>query len=111
MYTGRRAANATIANGSAANGGSSSRTKSSSGTARQKETPQQHQFHPKLIATQIVALQCIHYFVLTIFFQINSLLYGKSLTIDRIFTDKHVRLWHMTGWADVFAIMFAAVAG
>jgi Integral membrane protein S linking to the trans Golgi network len=117
MYAGRRAANATTATTSTAtnNGGSNSNggmRNKSSGTARAKESqPQQQQFHPKLIATQIVALQCFHYFLLTVFLQINSVLYGKSVTIDRIFTDKHVKLWHTNGWADAFAILLASLAG
>ena len=116
MYAGRRVANASTANNGSANGGGGGggiRNKSSTTTAtsRAKETLQQQQFHPKLIATQIVTMQCFHYFLLTVFFQINSVLYGKSLTIDRIFTDKHVRLWQTNGWADVFAIMFASVFG
>jgi Integral membrane protein S linking to the trans Golgi network len=116
MYAGRRAANATIATTSTAtnNGGSNSNSgmrNKSSGTVRAKESQPQQQFHPKLIATQIVALQCFHYFLLTVFLQINSVLYGKSVTIDRIFTDKHVKLWHTNGWADAFAILLASVAG
>ena len=141
MYAGRRVANATTAtaagNGSANNNGGSNsgggtiRNKSGSNSInataggggatagaqqqqtrqREQQTPQHQLFHPKLIATQIVTLQCFHYFLLSILFQINYVFYGKSVTIDRIFTDKHVRLWHTNGWADVLAIMLAAVAG
>jgi hypothetical protein len=68
-------------------------------------------FHPKLITTQIIAIQCLHYSLLALLFQINYLLYGKSVTIDRIFTDEYLRLWHRTGWLDVCAELFAAVAG
>lgn len=111
MYAGRRVVNAAStasANGNSANGGG---LRSSKSTARAKEQSQQQQFQPKLIATQIVALQCFHYFVLALFLQINSVLYGKSPSIDRIFTDKSVRLWHSSGLADAVAILLASALG
>jgi hypothetical protein len=69
-------------------------------------------FYPKLIASQIVALQCFHYFVLSICFQINNVLYGTPITIDRIFTDRYVRyLWHGKGWPDACAILVSSAVG
>ena len=56
-------------------------------------------------------MQCLHYFLLGLFFQINAVLYGHSITIDRIFTDQYVQLWNTSGWPDCFAIVLAAIAG
>jgi Integral membrane protein S linking to the trans Golgi network len=115
MYSGRRAAAATApANGSAAastttRGGARGGT--SAASAGSNNNSQQQQFQPKLIASQIVALQCLHYFVWTVFLQINAVLYGNSLTIDRIFTDDYVRLWQWQGWPDALAILLSAVVG
>lgn len=68
-------------------------------------------FHPKLITTQIIALQCLHYGLIAFFIQVNALLYGASVTIDRIFTDSFIRLWHTSGWPDVVAVVLASLAG
>ena len=92
------------AGGSGAGGGRAGYS-SSSGTDRGQ------QFHPKLITTQIIALQCCHYFILGVLFQINYLFYSTSITVDRIFTDTYVRIWHPSGWPDVCAIVLASLAG
>jgi hypothetical protein len=68
-------------------------------------------FRPKLITTQIIALQCLHYALLSFFIQVNSFLYGSSITIDRIFTDRYIRLWHIRGLPDVCALVFASLVG
>lgn len=68
-------------------------------------------FHPKLITTQIIALQCLHYALLAFFIQVNSFLYGSNITIDRIFTDRYIRLWHHRGLPDVCAVTLASLAG
>lgn len=39
------------------------------------------------------------------------MLYNTSITLDRIFTDRYVRLWQPAGWADVAAILLASLAG
>jgi hypothetical protein len=46
-----------------------------------------------------------------VLFQINYLFYRTSITIDRIFTDSYVRIWHRSGWPDVCAIVLASLAG
>jgi hypothetical protein len=92
---------------STANGSSSSSSRR--GSSRRQELLAS--FHPKLIATQIVALQCFHYFLLALLFEINHVFYSTSITIDRIFTDRYVRLWEMTGWPDVAAVVIASLAG
>lgn len=56
-------------------------------------------------------MQCFHYFLLALLFQINYVLYNKPITIDRIFTDKYVRMWDSEGWADISAILLASLAG
>lgn len=68
-------------------------------------------FNPRLIFSQIVSLQCFHYFFLGIFFQINHVLYKQSVTIDRMFTDEYLRVWH-GGWQDALAVFLSyAVVG
>jgi protein SYS1 len=45
-------------------------------------------FHPKLIATQIVAIQCLHYFILTLLYEMNGILLGgNSVTTDKSKND------------------------
>lgn len=68
-------------------------------------------FHPRLITAQIISLQCLHYFVLAFLVQFNALLYRTNITIDRIFTDQYVRVWHRSGWPDVCAILVASLVG
>ncbi|VEU37295.1 unnamed protein product [Pseudo-nitzschia multistriata] len=68
-------------------------------------------FNPRLIFSQIVALQCFHYLSLGLLVQINHVLYGQSVTVDRIFTDEYLKVWH-GGWQDAFAVFFSyAVVG
>jgi hypothetical protein len=111
MYSGRRAASGGVA-ASIAGGANGSSTGGSNRTrSNVNSTSTGTQFQPKLIASQIVALQCLHYFVWTMFLQINAVLYGNSLTIDRIFTDHYVRLWRVQGWPDTFAILLSGIAG
>lgn len=68
-------------------------------------------FNPRLIFSQIVAMQCFHYFFLVFLFQVNHLLYGTSITLDRVFSDKHVGIWTMRGWVDSFAVLLAEAMG
>ena len=68
-------------------------------------------FNPRLIFSQIVAMQCFHYLFLGLLFQINHVLYGQSVTIDRMFTDEYLKVWH-GGWQDAFAVFLSyAVVG
>ena len=68
-------------------------------------------FNPKLIFSQIVAMQCFHYLILGLVFQINHVLYNTSITVDRIFTDKYLNLWSIGGWADNFAVLLTSCIG
>lgn len=68
-------------------------------------------FHPKLITAQIVALQSFHYFALALFVEINHVLYNTTVTVDRIFTDKYIKLWESKGWPDVASSLLAAIVG
>jgi hypothetical protein len=77
---------------------------------RHRATPADN-FHPRLITAQILSLQCFHYTIQGFLFQVNFLLYNTSITIDRIFTDQYVQLWHPAGWPDVAAIFFSALFG
>jgi hypothetical protein len=88
----------------AANGSSNLRRRNATGA-------EANPFHPKLIGFQIICLQCFHYFVLALCLQVNSVLYKTSTSLDRIFTDKYVKVWHTSGWPDAMAILIAAVMG
>jgi hypothetical protein len=110
-------------NGSGTASSSSSQTrtsgtpsKSSGGSSNSKKKAAEAAaaaFYPKLITAQILALQCLHYFLLAVCIQINSVLYRTSITIDRIFTDEYVRLWSKQAgsWADVSAILLVSLVG
>ena len=64
-------------------------------------------FNPRLIFSQIVAMQCCHYLFLGLLFQLNHILYGQSITIDRMFTDEYIQIWHTIGWPDSFAVFLS----
>ena len=64
-------------------------------------------FNPRLIFSQIVAMQCCHYLFLGFLFQINHILYGQSITIDRMFTDEYLKVWQSVGWPDTFAVFIS----
>lgn len=68
-------------------------------------------FNPRLIFSQIVAVQCFHYLVLGFMFQVNHFLYGTSVTIDRLFTDKYLKLWSWSGWPDNAAVLLSSLVG
>ena len=70
-----------------------------------------NRFNPKLIFAQIVALQSIHYLVLSFLFQISHFLTGASITIDRIFTANYLQLWTREGWIDNTAILISSGVG
>jgi len=54
----------------------------------------------------------VHYLFLGIFFQINHVLYGQSVTIDRMFTDDYLIIRQGRGWADALAVFLSyAVVG
>lgn len=70
-----------------------------------------NKFHPRLIFSQMLALQSLHYIILSILMQINYLLYGNHVTIDRIFTAKHLSLWSHEGRIDAIAIVTSSLFG
>ncbi len=80
-------------------------------TPRRGRRTEEPHFHPKLITTQIVCIQCLHYVLLGFLFQINYLLFNKSVTIDRIFTDQYVRIWKASGWIDVWTLLLGSLFG
>lgn len=82
----------------------------SSGAERSNQALQ-NQFNPKLIFSQIVALQCFHYLLLGFIFQINHVVFNTSITIDRIFTDQYLHLWKSQGWPDDFAVLLSYLLG
>jgi hypothetical protein len=71
----------------------------------------QKAFNPRFIFSQIVAIQCFHYVILGFFFQVNYVMYGTSITLDRVFSDKYLRIWTLIGWADTFAVLLASLVG
>ena len=68
-------------------------------------------FNPRFIFTQIVALQCFHYVFLGFLFQTNYVIFGTSITLDRVFSDKYLRIWTLVGWADTSAVLLASLVG
>jgi hypothetical protein len=70
-----------------------------------------NKFNPRLIFSQIVALQTLHYLILSFMFQMNSVIYGSYVTIDRIFTAKHLNLWTKEGRIDAMTIVLSSLIG
>lgn len=68
-------------------------------------------FNPKLIFAQICSMQCYHYCFLGLLLELNRLFYGKSITLDRIFTDQYVKIWSWGGLPDISAIVLASLFG
>jgi hypothetical protein len=68
-------------------------------------------FNPRLILSQIIALQSFHYVVLGIIFQVNHVLFATSITLDRIFTSKYLDIWSALGWIDNAAVLMSSVIG
>eukprot|EP01082_Thalassiosira_pseudonana_P000219 g205.t1 g205 contig1:494735-495419(-) len=69
------------------------------------------QFNPRLILSQIVALQSFHYLVLGFILQVNHVLFATSVTVDRIFTAKYLDLWTALGWVDNAAVLVSSLVG
>ena len=74
-------------------------------------TNQTSQFNPKLILSQIAALQSFHYLILGVIFQLNHVLFGTTITLERIFTDEHLDFWSAKGWIDNAAILASSFVG
>lgn len=68
-------------------------------------------FNPRLIFSQMVAMQCFHYVFLGFLFQANFVVFGTSISLDRIFSDKYLNIWTAIGWVDAFAVLFASLVG
>jgi len=68
-------------------------------------------FSPRLIFSQIIALQSLHYLCLSILIEINHWIFGTSITVDRIFTTRFIQLWSMDGWKDNGAILLSHAFG
>ena len=70
---------------------------------------QSKKFNPRLIFSQIVAIQCFHYLCLGLFLQINHLLFGTSISLSRIFSDKYLGIWTGEAWCDTLAFLVAQI--
>uniref|UniRef100_A0A7S4N5H3 Uncharacterized protein n=1 Tax=Odontella aurita TaxID=265563 RepID=A0A7S4N5H3_9STRA len=68
-------------------------------------------FNPRLIFSQIVALQSFHYVAMGLLIQMNHALFATSVTIDRIFTARYLNLRSAAGWIDNSAVLVASVIG
>lgn len=68
-------------------------------------------FNPKLIFSQIAAFQSLHYFILSILFQLNSFLFSSPVSLDRIFTAKHLSVWTSEGRLDAITIIVSSLIG
>ena len=69
------------------------------------------QFNPRLILSQIIALQSFHYLILCIIIQMNHVVFATSITIDRIFTTKYLYIWSSEGWIDNSAVLLSSITG
>lgn len=87
------------------------RVQRSNGKSKPKTLSGATVFNPKLIVSQMVALQSLHYFMLCLFMQINHVLYGTSITIDRIFTSNYLNIWTKDGWVDNGVILLSSFTG
>lgn len=68
-------------------------------------------FNPKLIFSQIAAFQSLHYFILSLLFQLNSFFFSSPVSLDRIFTAKHLNLWTPEGRLDAITIIISSLFG
>ncbi len=84
---------------------------SSSSSLPMHNNSTQAQFNPRLILSQIIALQSFHYVVLGIIFQVNHVLFATSVTLDRIFTSKYLDIWSALGWIDNAAVLMSSIIG
>jgi len=80
-------------------------------SSKQKKGKDGKEFNPRLIFSQIVAMQCFHYFFLGLLFQINYMIWNTSITIDRIFTDEYIKIWSKQGLPDTFAVLLSSIVG
>ena len=70
-----------------------------------------NKFNPRLIFSQIVALQSLHYLLLCFLFQTNYVIFGSRVTIDRIFTANHLGLWTSEGRIDAMTLIVSSLIG
>jgi len=68
-------------------------------------------FNPTLIFSQIMALQCFHYFFSGLLMEINNVLFGTSVTLDRLFTAEYLDLRTTPGWIDNGSILVSYIIG
>ena len=66
-------------------------------------------FNPNLILCQMLAMQCFHYVFFGFVIQTNHLLFGTSVTLDRLFTTKYLNFWSTEGWIDNYAVLLTFV--
>jgi len=65
-------------------------------------------FDPRLIFTQIAALQSFHYAFLSLFLQFSSVLFGRRpATLDAVFASGGLELWS----SDAASVLAAGAAG
>ena len=63
-------------------------------------------FSPRLIFSQILALQSLHYLCLSILIQINHTIFGTTITVDRIFAAHFIN-----PWPDIGAVLLSHIVG
>jgi protein SYS1 len=112
------------------------------GSSSSSSKSKKKKFYPRLIATQIVAIQCFHYFILTLLYEVNAMIFtidmshnnfvtkipsSSSLSssaslssilapmattymsLDRIFTDQYIHLYHLSSYPDILTVFVAAI--
>ena len=100
--------NSTLPSDSKAGNGTGNKVSS---RGRKLRSSQNGVFNPKLILSQMAALQCFHYFILCVFVQTNSIIFATSVTLDRVFTDRYLNIWTAEGWIDNSAVLLSSITG
>lgn len=66
-------------------------------------------YNPKLILSQMLAIQCFHYVFFGLVIQVNNVIFATSMTLDRIFTTKYLNFWSAEGWIDNYAVLLTFI--
>jgi protein SYS1 len=105
-----------------------SRASKNNSSSPDKSKSKKKKFYPKLIATQIIAIQCFHYVILTILYEVNAIVFTVDtshitmkqssassrsisttyMSLDHIFTDQYIHLYRLSSYPDIITTFIAA---
>ena len=109
--TPQRPSSPVMTNNSSAMTVASTSSNNSKGSQRSSSSKTSNAFYPRLILSQIMALQSWHYFTLCAIYQMNYYIFGSAVTLDRIFTTKYLNIWTGPGWVDNAAVLISSLLG